>query len=71
MAVQNLLVAAAAEGLGTYIRTGGLMELPALRELVQAPPDYRVVAVVSVGWPAGEEPPRRRTEAALKTIWLG
>ncbi len=49
MAVGNLLTAATAEGLGTYVRTGGVLEEPALRELVGAGGSARVVAVVSVG----------------------
>ena len=70
MAVQNLLTAATADGLGTYVRTGGIREEPALRELVGADEGVRVVAVVSLGYPAAEEPPRRRTPAAEKTRWL-
>lgn len=70
MAVQNLLTAATADGLGTYVRTGGILEESALRELVRAGEGVRVVAVVSVGYPAADEPPRRRTPAAEKTLWL-
>ncbi len=70
MAVQNLLTAATAEGLGTYVRTGGILEEPALRELVQAGDGVKLVAVVSVGYPAGPESPRRRTPAGGKTTWL-
>jgi nitroreductase len=70
MAVQNLLTAATADGLGTYVRTGGILDEPALREILEAPPGFRVVAVVSVGYPAVEEAPRRRTPAAEKTRWL-
>jgi nitroreductase len=70
MATQNLLTAATAEGLGTSVRTGGIMDAPALRELVRCPADHRVVAIVSVGYPATDEPPRRRTPAAERTVWL-
>src|SRR5512143_3336537 len=70
MGVGNLLTAATADGLGTYVRTGGILEEPALRELVGAGDGVRVLAVVSVGWPAAEEAPRRRTPAAEKTVWL-
>jgi nitroreductase len=70
MAVQNLLTQATADGLGTYVRTGGILEEAALRELVRAGEGVRLVAVVSVGYPAGDEPPRRRTPAAEKTLWL-
>ena len=70
MATQNLLTAATAEGLGTYVRTGGIMAEPALRELARCPADHRIVALVSLGYPATDEPPRRRTPAAEKTVWL-
>jgi nitroreductase len=70
MATENLLLAATAEGLGTYVRTGGIMDVPAVRELAGCPADHRVVAIVSVGYPAADEPPRRRTPAAERTVWL-
>jgi len=70
MAVQNLLTAATAEGLGTYVRTGGILTDPGVEALVQLPPRHRVIALVSLGLPAGEESPRRRTPAAEKTLWL-
>lgn len=70
MATANLLIAATAEGLGSYVRTGGIMREPEVRELVRAPADHRIVAIVSLGRPAEETPPRRRTAAAEKTVWL-
>jgi nitroreductase len=70
MATQNLLTAATAAGLGTYVRTGGIMAEPTLRDLARCPADHRIVAIVSVGYPARDEPPHRRTPAAEKTVWL-
>ena len=70
MATQNLLIAATAEGLGSYVRTGGIMGDAAVRELVRAPADHRIVAVVSLGYPAAAEAPRRRTDPASRTEWL-
>ena len=69
MAVANLLIAATAEGLGTYVRTGGILADPDLRALAAVPEDARPIAVVSVGYPATGEPPRRRTSALEKTVW--
>jgi nitroreductase len=71
MAIENLLVAAAADNIGTFLRTGGVMRDPALAALVQLPDGYRVVGVVSLGYLAAapEPTPRRRTAAEL-TIWL-
>ncbi len=70
MAIQNLLTAATAEGLGTYLRTGGIMEDPAVAALVKRPAGHRIVAVVSLGYAAAPEAPTRRTDAAAKTSWL-
>jgi nitroreductase len=70
MAVQNLLIAATAEGLGTYLRTGGIMSEPAVAELVQLPDGRRIVAIVSVGYPAAPAVPRKRTDPSARTRWL-
>jgi nitroreductase len=70
MAVANLMIAAQSLGLGTYLRTGGVMRDPALLELVQVPENFRVVAVISLGYPAEEEAPRRRKSAAELTRWV-
>ncbi len=70
MATENLLIAATAEGLGTYVRTGGIMRDPAVCELAQAPPGHRIVAIVSLGYLAEPQQPRRRSDAAEKTVWL-
>jgi nitroreductase len=70
MATENLLIAATAEGLGTYVRTGGIMRDAAVRELAQAPAGHRIVAIVSLGYPADVPEPRRRTAPAEKTVWL-
>ncbi len=70
MAAQNLMIAATAEGLGTYVRTGGIMNDPAVGDLVRLPDGHRIVAVISVGYPAGKAEPVRRTDAARKTFWV-
>ena len=70
MAVENLLIAAAAEGLGTYVRTGGILETADLNALVGLPAAFRMVAVVSVGYPSGEPAMKPRTDAGSKTVWL-
>lgn len=70
MAVQNLLIAATAEGLGSYLRTGGILEDAALKALVGLPAGYRTVAVISLGSPAALQQPTRRSEASGKTVWL-
>lgn len=70
MAIQNLMVAATADGLGSYLRTGGLMAHEDVRSLVGAGADERIVGIVSVGRPAGPVEPVRRTPASALTRWL-
>jgi len=69
-AIQNLLLAAVSQGLGTYLRTGDILEEPELAELLGLPEGQRVVGIVYMGYPAEEPKPRRRTPAAEKTHWL-
>ena len=68
-AVQNMLLVAAADGVGTYPRTGGLIHDPALRAFLSLPPDREIVAVVYVGYPA-VVPERTRTPYGQKTRWM-
>jgi nitroreductase len=70
MAVQNLMIAAESLDLGTYLRTGGMMREGALADLVGLPDGFRVTGVVSVGYPAVREPPRRRRPATEVTRWV-
>jgi nitroreductase len=71
MATANLMTAAQSLGLGTYLKTGGVMREPALVELVGLPEGYRIVGVLSLGYPAEAESPRRRRPAREVTQWLG
>jgi nitroreductase len=70
MALANLMIAAQARGLGTYLKTGGVMKDPDLMQLAGVPDQYRIVGIVSLGYPADEETPRRRTSAAELTRWV-
>jgi nitroreductase len=70
MATANLMTAAQSLGLGTYLKTGGVMDHPSLGELVGLPDGYRVVGVMSVGYPVEAETPRRRRPAGELTSWL-
>jgi nitroreductase len=71
MATANLMTAAQSLGLGTYLKTGGVMRDPALVRLVGLPDGYRIVGLLSVGYPADTESPRRRRPAVELTRWLG
>jgi nitroreductase len=70
MATANLMIAAESLGLGTYLKTGGIMRDPGMAGLVGLPQGFRIVGVVSLGYPAAEEPPRRRRPAAELTRWV-
>jgi nitroreductase len=70
MAVQNISLTAVALGLGTHIKTGGVMGDPAARAAVGLPGDQRIVAIVNVGVPAGEVPAKKREPASAFTTWV-
>jgi nitroreductase len=70
MAMANLMIAAQSLGLGTYLRTGGVMRDPGLIELAGVPQDCRVVGIISLGYPGEVEEPRRRKPASKLTWWL-
>jgi nitroreductase len=70
MAIANLMIAAESLGLGTYLKTGGVMDDPGLSELVGVPEKCRVVGLISLGYPVDLEPPRRRKPAAELTRWI-
>lgn len=69
MAVQNMMLVATDLGVGTYLRTGGILRDPELRALLGVEEDRRILAMVYVGYPA-EVPKKRRTPAAERTVWL-
>lgn len=68
-AAYAFMLAAWAEGLGTYFRTGAIRNDAALRRLLNLSDDRRVIGIVYAGYPV-EVPTRRRTPAADKTVWL-
>ena len=68
-AVENLLVAAAAVGLGACL-FGQFRHETAVRRTFDVPDDRRAIGTVSLGWPAPDEPGRsaRRARPPLPTI---
>jgi nitroreductase len=70
MAIANLMIAGEALGLGTYLRTGGIMREPEVTRLVGLPEGYRIAGILSLGYPAEVEAPRRRRPAAELTRWV-
>lgn len=70
MGIQNLLLAATAQGLGTHVKTGAVMDDPALREALGVPEDRRIVALIDLGEPAETPDAKPRTPATRLTEWL-
>jgi nitroreductase len=69
MAIENLALTAVALGLGTHIKTGGVMSDAASRAAVGVADTERIVAIVNVGEPAEAPPPRKREAATSVTVW--
>ena len=60
-AVQNLLLAATALGLGSALTTLALQRAAEVRSLLGLPAHVRPMAIVPLGWPSAPVgPPRRR-----------
>lgn len=70
MAIQNMLLAATASGLGTHIKTGAVMADPALRAALGVEEGRRIVALIFLGEPEELPAAKARTAAAEKTTWL-
>jgi nitroreductase len=70
MAIANLMIASEALGLGTYLRTGGIMRDPGVTSLVGLPDGYRIAGILSLGYPQEVEARRRRRPAAELTRWV-
>jgi nitroreductase len=70
MAVQNISLAAVAQGLGTHIKTGAVMNDPAARAATGVADDQRIIAIVNVGVPAEVLAPKPREPASKFTTWV-
>lgn len=70
MAVQNMALTAVELGLGTHLKTGGVMGDAAARAAAGLPDGERIVAVVNVGEPADVPPPKPRQPASAFTTWV-
>jgi nitroreductase len=69
MAVQNMALTAVSLGLGTHIKTGGVMGDDASRAAVGVGETERIIAIVNVGEPAEPPAPRKSESAAAFTKW--
>jgi nitroreductase len=70
MGIENLALVAVEMGLGTHIKTGGVMSDPAARAAVGVRDDERIVAIINVGEPAEVPPPKGRRGASTLTTWV-
>jgi nitroreductase len=71
-AMENLLLAATALGLGTCWMTGPLRDEKALRRILAIPDTKELVAVTPLGYPAGEPAGQPRLDPGLeqKVRWV-
>jgi nitroreductase len=72
-AMENLLLAATALGLGTCWMTGPLNDEKALRRILAIPEGKEIVAVTPLGYPVEvpEAPPRQGPDLTQKVHWVG
>lgn len=70
MAIQNMALVAVELGLGTHIKTGGVMADPAARAAAGVADNERIVAIVNVGAPLEIPPTKSRDSAARFTTWV-
>ena len=69
MAIENLALTAVALGLGTHIKTGGVMGDVGARAAAGVEEGERIVAIVNVGEPAELPQPRKREPTTSFTTW--
>ena len=73
-AIQNILLAAHAEGLAAMIRTGEAAGLPEVRAYLGIGDEEILAAMIYIGYPEdgkSERPPTRRTPPKELTEWRG
>jgi nitroreductase len=69
-AVENLLIAANAEGLGAMWRTGPAACDPEVKKFLGFPPDQTLLGFVYIGYPAITLPVEQRPSFEDRTTWL-
>lgn len=71
-AMENVLLAAHARGLGAYLRTGPAAADPEVRRFLGLSGGEEVAGFIYAGYPAETPPPAPpRTPAAERTTWMG
>lgn len=69
-AVQNLMLAARTEGLGTTLTTILCLAEPAVKKLLDIPDDIATAAVITLGWPAKPFPKKLHRKALAEVAYL-
>lgn len=69
-AVQNLMLAGRAMGIGTFWGTGPIINHPEAFTLLGVPEGRRGVGIIFAGYPEGEAKVPERVPAAAKTHWV-
>lgn len=69
-AVQNMLLAAHALGLGAKWRTGKVAYHPSTKAFLGIDPDADILGFIYIGYPAMEPEPAIRQPVSTKTVWL-
>ncbi len=67
-ALENLMVAAHAEGLGSFWISAPLFCQDAVRDALNLPPDYEAQALIALGYPAPDLQPHTRPEPDLDAL---
>jgi nitroreductase len=70
LALQNLLLAAHAAGLGASGMTGPLVAADVIREILRVPASWHIVALVPVGYADEAPAPTTRKSALQVTEWI-
>ncbi|MDB4996792.1 MAG: hypothetical protein JWM74_4224 [Myxococcaceae bacterium] len=70
LALENLLLMAHAMGLGASGMTGPLLAADKLRELLEVPASWGIVALVPIGFPAEEPTPTDRKDLTKVVRWI-
>ncbi len=69
MAVALFSLSAVEHGMGSHIRSGAIMDDPAARAAADVAEGERIVAVLTVGFPAEMPPTRERKPVSEVAIW--
>lgn len=72
-AIQNILLAAHAMGLGAYLRTGDTAYHPLLLRWLGLPEDAQFMGFIYLGYPAPDAPPRQTPRRPMEEVteWRG